>query len=117
MSHFFSYSAPVQPQLPFERGGKTILPTPFTYDNVSINVSYSESEVEDPIESVYEIEDEFHNDPYPNPIPTPNPRPKWAQKVIEVAGNMTREPSDMRRTRSHFQKENLPLCQANSLPS
>ena len=30
LSHFLPYSAPVQPQLPFERGGKTILHTPFT---------------------------------------------------------------------------------------
>ena len=40
-SHFLSYSDPVQPQLPFERGVKTILPTPFTNDNVSISVSNS----------------------------------------------------------------------------
>ena len=38
-SHFLQYSDPVQSQLPFERGGKTILP--FTYDNVSISVSDS----------------------------------------------------------------------------
>ena len=74
------------------------------------------SEEEDPIESVYEIEDEVHSDPNPNPVPTPNPRPKWAKKVFEVAGNMTGEPYDMRRTRYQFQKNNLALCQANSLP-
>ena len=98
-------------------GGKTIISTPFTYDNVSISVSDSEYEVEDPVESIYEIEDEVHSDPNPNPVPTPNPRPKWADKFIEVAGNMTGDPSDMRRTRYQFQKENLALCQANSLPS
>ena len=64
-SHLLSYSDLVQSQLPFERGGKTIVPTPFTYANVSISVSYSESEVEDPVESVYEIKDEVHNDPDP----------------------------------------------------
>ena len=40
-SHFMSYLDLVQSQLPFERGGKNILSTPFTYDNVSIGVSDS----------------------------------------------------------------------------
>ena len=50
-------------------------------------------------------------------VPTPNSRSKWAQKVIEETRRMTGEESDMRRTRSQFQKDNLALCQANSLPS
>ena len=75
-------------QLPFEREGETIIPKPFAYDNVSINVSYSEYEAEDQAESVYGIEDEVQSDPNPYLDPTPNPRPKWAQKVIEVVGNM-----------------------------
>ena len=77
-SHFLLYSDPVQSQLPFERGRKTILPTPFTYDNISISISYSKSEAEDPVESIYEIEDEVHSDLDLNIVPTPNPRPKWA---------------------------------------
>ena len=36
----------------FERKGKTILPTPYTYDSVSISFSDSESEAEDPPELV-----------------------------------------------------------------
>ena len=80
-SHFLPYSDPVQPQQPFERGGKNILSTPF-YDNVSITVSNSKSEVEDSVESVDEIEDEVHSDPYPNPVPNPNPRTKWAQSLL-----------------------------------
>ena len=116
-SHFFPYLDLVKSQLPFEREGKTILPTPFTYDNVSISVSDYEYEAGDPVESVYEIGDGFHSDLDPNLVSTPNPRPKWAQKIIEVTRNMTRESSDMRRTRSQFQKECLALCQANSLPS
>ena len=87
---------PSQP--PFEREGKLILPKPFPYDNVSINVSYSTYEAEDQVESVYRIEDEFQLDTDPNPVPTPNPRPKWAQKVIEAVGNMIGESSNMRRT-------------------
>ena len=43
-SQFLRYSGSVQSQLPFERGGKIILSTPFTYDNVSISVSDLESE-------------------------------------------------------------------------
>ena len=116
-SHFLPYLDPVKSHLPFERGGKTILPTPFTYDNVSINVSDSKSKSEDPVESIYEIKDEVHSDLDLNLVPTPNPRPKWAQKVIEAVGNMSQEPSNMRRTRSLFQKENIALCQANPLPS
>ena len=99
-SHFFPYSDLVPPQLSFEREGKFILPKPFAYDNVSINVSYPESEAKDQVESVYGIEDEVQSDPDPYPNPTPNPRPKWAQKVIEVVGNKTGESYDMRRTRS-----------------
>ena len=44
-SHFLPYSDRVQSQLPFERGGKTIIPIPCTYDNVSII-----SKIEDPVE-------------------------------------------------------------------
>ena len=40
-SPFLPYSNIVQSQVPFERGGKTILSTPFTHDNVSISVSNS----------------------------------------------------------------------------
>ena len=57
-----------------------------------------------------EIEDEVHSDLDPNLVPTPNPRPKRAQKVIGAVGNMIGEPSNIRRTRSQFQKENLVLC-------
>ena len=37
-SHFLPYSDPVHSQQPFEREGKFILPKPFAYGNVSINV-------------------------------------------------------------------------------
>ena len=98
LSHFLPYSDPVQSWIPFKRGGKTIISSHFTYDNVSISVSDSEYKTEEHVESIYEIEDEVHNDP--DLVPTPNPRPKWEQKVIEVAGNMTGDPSNTRRTRS-----------------
>ena len=113
-SHFIPYSHLVHSQLPFERGGKKILSTPFAYDKVSIIIS--QSKAEDSIESVYEIEDEVHSDPDPNPSPTPNPKSKWAQKVFGASGKMTRNPSDIKRKRNQFQKENLALCQASSLP-
>ena len=57
-SHFFPYSDQVQSQLLFEREGKTILPKPFSYDNVSINVSYSKSKAKEKFESIYKFEDE-----------------------------------------------------------
>ena len=37
-SHFLPYSDLVQSQLPFEMEGKFIIPKPFSYDDVSINV-------------------------------------------------------------------------------
>ena len=54
-SHFLPYSYPVPSQLPFEREGKFIVPKPFAYDNVSINVSDVESEEKHQVESVYGI--------------------------------------------------------------
>ena len=105
----------MQSQFLFEREGKTILPKPFAYDNVSINVPYLEYKAKGQVESVYGIEDELQSNPDPNPVPTPNSKPKWAQKVIEVVGNMTGESSDKRRTRYRFQNEILALCQANPL--
>ena len=61
-SHFLPYSDPLPSQMPFEREGKTILPKPFSYDNVSISVSDSEFEAEDKVESIYGIEDEVQWD-------------------------------------------------------
>ena len=87
----------MQSQQPFKRESKIILPKPFTYDDVSINVSYSESKEEDQVELYLGIEYEFQSNP--NPVPTPNPSPKWGHKVIEETRNMTRETSNMRRTR------------------
>ena len=66
-SHFFPYSNTVQSQFPFKMEGKFILPKPFAYDDVSINVSYSESEEEDKVESVFVIKDEFQSYPYSIP--------------------------------------------------
>ena len=104
-SHFLPFSDPVHSQLPLERGGKNILSTPFAYDKVSTSIL--ESEIEDSVVSFYEIE--FHNYSYPNPVPTPNPKPNWAQKVTGEAGKMNGNPSDIKRTRNQFQKENLAV--------
>ena len=92
-SHFMPYLDPMHSQLPFERGGKFILPKPFAYDNVSD----SKFEAEDQVELVYGIEDEVQLDPEADPVPTPTPRPKWAQKVIEAARNVSGESYDMRK--------------------
>ena len=77
-SHFLPYSDAVHSQLPFERGGKNIIYTPF-----AVSTRISESKVEDLVVSVYEIE--VHGDLDPHPIPTPNPKPKWAQNAIGAA--------------------------------
>ena len=99
-SHFLPYSDLVPSQLPFEREYKFILPKPFSYDDVSINVSYSESKAEDQVETIFGIEDKVQIVLDLDPIPTPNPRSKWAQNVTEAARNMIGESSNMRRTRS-----------------
>ena len=53
---------------------------------------------------------EYEDQAVPEPTLAPNPRPKWAEKLIEAAGNNVGDPSDQRRTRSQFQDENLALC-------
>ena len=58
LTHFLPYSYPVPSQLPFQREGTVVLPKPFAYDNVSINVLYLESEIEDQVESILGIEHE-----------------------------------------------------------
>ena len=63
------YLDPMHSQLSFEREGKLILPKPFAYDNVSINVLGSECEAEDKVKSVYGIEDEVQSDPYAKSSP------------------------------------------------
>ena len=99
-SHVLPYSDSVRSQLPFKRKGKFILPNPFSYDNVTINVSDSESEAEDQVESFFGIEEEVQSDPDPYPVPTPNPRPIWDKNIIEAVGKMVGDSSDKSRTRS-----------------
>ena len=115
LSHFLPYLDTVPSQLPLEREGKFILPKPFSYDNASLNFIDLEYEAEYQVEPVYGIKDEFQLDLDPDSVPTPNPRPKWAQKVIEVVGNMNGQSSDKRRTRYQFQNESLALCHSNPL--
>ena len=67
-SHFLPYSNPVQPQLPFERGGKKILSTPFVNDVLS-KVSDSEDEEQDQHDLDIEIEPQEDLDIDPSPIP------------------------------------------------
>ena len=67
-----------------------------------------EFEYENQVELDLDIEDEVQIDP--DLVPTPNPRPKWDHKVIENVGNMLGDPSDKRRTKYHFQDDNLVLC-------
>ena len=103
----------MQSHLPFKIEGKFILPKPFAYDNISINVSDSEFEAKDQVESVFGIEDEVQSYLDPNQVPAPNPRPKWAQKVIADVGNMTGESCHNRRTRYQFKNYIFTLFQEN----
>ena len=76
ISHFLTYSDPLQDLRAVKREGKSILPKPFAYDDVSTNVYDSEFKDEDQVESdLLHIEDEVQIDLDPNPVPTPNPRP------------------------------------------
>ena len=57
-SHFPPYLDPMKSHLSFKRECKFILPKPFAYDDVSINVLDLESEAKDQFESIFGIEDE-----------------------------------------------------------
>ena len=112
-SHFMAYSDPAQPQLPFERGGKKILSTPFVFDVLS-NVSDSEDEEQDQHDIDIEIEHQNDLDPYLAPIP--NQKPKWAQKLIEAARNVVGDLDDRRRARYQYQNEHVALSYSISIP-
>ena len=93
------------PQSEAEEGINTLS---FPFDNdVLSNVSYSEDEEHDQHELDVEFEPQDILDPYPSPIP--NQRPKWAQNLIEAAGNVAEDPDDRRRTRSKYKNENVAL--------
>ena len=98
-SHFLPYSDPVQPQLPFERGGKNIISTPFV-NGVLSKISDSEDEEQDQHDLDIEVVPHENLDPNLAPIPNQWPKPKWAQKLIEAAGNGPGNLDDRRRTRS-----------------
>ena len=97
-SHFFPYSDSLQYMQPVKREGKSILPKPFAYDDVSIDVLDSKFQDEDQVESDLGIKDEVQTDLDPYLVPTPNPRPKWAQKFIKAIGSMAGDSFDKRRT-------------------
>ena len=113
-SHFFPYSDPVQPQLPFERGGKNIISTTFANDVLS-NVSDSEYEEQDQHDLDIEIEPQEYLDPDPTPIP--NQKPKWSQNLIKAVGNISGDLNDRRRTRSQYHNEHVALSHSNRLLS
>ena len=71
-----------------------------------------EFEYENQVELDLDNEDEVQTAPNRDPdlVPTPNPRPKWDHKVIENVGNMLGDTLDKRRTKYHFQDDNLVLC-------
>ena len=53
-------------------------------------------------------------DPYP--ASTSFQQPKWAQQLIEVAGDDAGDPHDKKKTRSQYQKESVALSHIDPLP-
>ena len=84
-------------------------------DDVLSNVPDSDDEEQDHHDLDVDLEPQENLDPDPAPIP--NQRPKWAQKLMEVAGNVARNPDDRRRTRSQYKNEHVTLSHTVSLPS
>ena len=66
---------------------------------------------------VFEAEPHEILDPYPTTIPNQRPNPRWAQKLIFVARDGTRNPEDKRRTRFRYQNEHVVLSLTDSLPT
>ena len=116
-SHFMPYTVPAQPQLLFEvNKGINIPLLPIANTVLLPNISNSDLE-----------EEEHHHDPdieltpqrdiYPYPTSTSFQQPKWAQQLIEAAGNGVGDRDDKRRTRSQYQKESVALSHTNPLLS
>ena len=79
--------------------GKNILSTPFVYDVLSKVLDLEDEEQ-------YQHDLDIENVPQDNldldPVPILNQKPKWAEKIIEVDGNVDGDLDDRRRTRSQY---------------
>ena len=66
----------------------------------------------------HENDNDIESQEYPDLGPTnfQNQRPKWAQNLIEAAGNVAVDLDDKRRTRSQYQNEHVTLYNLVSLP-
>ena len=83
------------PQYEAEGGINTL---PFPFDDIFSHVSYSYDEEQDQHDLDIEVIPHENLDPNPSPIPNQWPKPKWAQNLIEVAGNGAGNPDDKIRT-------------------
>ena len=64
---------------------------------------------------IFEVVPHEYLGPNPNPIPNQWPKPKWAQNLIESAGNGARNLDDRSRTQSQNQNEHVALSHTASL--
>ena len=84
---------------PAAQGGITISPPIFDDDDV-LHVSYLVEEDHIQHDPVIEIESQESPDLDPVSIPNQKPKPRWAQKLIDAAGNGIGDPEDRIITRS-----------------
>ena len=96
------------------QGGINTLLFPFD-DDILSHVSNSYDEEQDQHDLDIEVVPHENLDPNPSPIPNQWPKPKWAQKLIEAAGNGVGDPDDRTRTWSQYQNEHVALSQIASL--
>ena len=101
------------PQSKAQEGINT-LPFPFD-DDILSHVSNSDEEEQD--QHDLDIENVPHENLYLDLTPIPNqwPKPKWAQNLIEAAGDGVGNPKDRRTTRPQYQNENVSLSHIASL--
>ena len=55
--------------------------------------------------------------PYLDLDPIPNQKPKWAENLIEAAGNDFGDPDDRTKMSSQYQNEYVALSHTNFLPT
>ena len=103
------FTVPASPQLPFEADEAINIPSLPIADSVSIpDISDSDSE-EEASQHDPDIELTPKRDLDPYPASTSFQQPKWAQQLIEAAGDDAGDPYDKRKMRSQYHKESVAL--------
>ena len=96
--------------------GITLLPVPFD-DDVLSHVSDLDEEDQEQHDPIIEAEPHDILDPDPVSIPNQRPNPRWAQNLIDAAGDGAGNPKDKRRNRSQYQNEHVSICLIDFLPT